>query len=381
MKRRDTAEMSGGENDLKQHRLIFFNNFTPDSPQECGMKRLHSVSQAKLSWKKLFFYMCAFLVLPGAIAYAGFFSFFSDIFTKVNTEEKPINSQNIALLASVGADFGTNIGEDVNTVGESALLADAGPEGGLADVSGNDFEHGQISIYVVHDGDSFTSIAKMFDVSVNTILWANNMPRGAKLTVGQTLIILPVSGVQYVVKKGDTIESIAKKYKGDPDEIRAYNALALADVLDVGAELIIPDGEMPTAAPKTVRPASSKVRNVGGPNYSGYYAAPLANYRRTQGLHGYNGIDLGSYIGAPITAAAAGDVIIARQGGYNGGYGNYVVVKHGNGTQTLYAHMLSTAVSAGQHVVQGQVVGALGNTGRSTGPHLHFEVRGARNPF
>lgn len=327
--------------------------------------------------------MASFLVLPGAIAYAGFFSFFSDIFTKVSTQERPINSQNISLLAAAaGPDAAAKqTSEDVNTVGESALLPDAGPAGGLSDVSSNDFEHGQISTYVVHDGDSFTSIANMFDVSVNTILWANNMPRGSKLTVGQTLVILPVSGVQYVVKKGDTVESIAKKYKGDPDEIRAYNALALDDTLDVGSELIIPDGEMPTVTPKVVRPASSKVHNASGPNYSGYYSAPLANYRKTQGLHGYNGVDLGAFVGAPIMAAAGGDVIIARQGGYNGGYGNYVVIQHGNGTQTLYAHMLSTAVYAGQHVVQGQVVGYLGNTGKSTGPHLHFEVRGARNPF
>lgn len=372
------------KNGLTTHRLIFRNNFNPDSPQVRGMDRLHSVSRAKLSWKKLLFYMFAFLILPSAIAYAwSLSSFLGEIFTKVTTEQRPINSQNIALLAAASAPdlFASQKNEDVNTVGGSALLPDVGPVGGLADVDDNDFEHGQISTYVVHSGDSFSSIASMFDVSVNTILWANNIPRGAKLIIGQTLVILPVSGVQYIVKKGDTIESVAKKYKGDPDEIRAYNALLEGDVLDVGSELIIPDGEMPTLAPKTVRPASSKVHNTGGPNYTGYYAAPLANYRRTQGLHGYNGVDLASFVGAPITAAAEGDVIIARQGGYNGGYGNYVVIQHGNGTQTLYAHMLSTGVSSGQHVVQGQVVGSLGNTGRSTGPHLHFEIRGARNPF
>jgi murein DD-endopeptidase MepM/ murein hydrolase activator NlpD len=87
------------------------------------------------------------------------------------------------------------------------------------------------------------------------------------------------------------------------------------------------------------------------------------------------------YLGAPIFAAATGDVVVARQGGYNGGYGNYVVIQHGNGTQTLYGHMQSVSVSPGDHVVQGQTIGYLGNTGRSTGPHLHFEVRGARNPF
>lgn len=336
-----------------------------------------------LSWKKLFFLVLALLILPGAVAYAGFFSFFNEIFTKANTQEKTINSQNIALLAAVGGpDLG--VGDktsDVSTVGESALLPDVGPSGGLADVSADDYEHGQISIYVVHEGDSFTSIAKMFDVSVNTILWANNLARGAKLAVGQTLVILPVSGIQHTVKKGDTIASVAKKYKGDPTEISTYNDIPDEDSLAVGSILIIPDGEMPTVVPVKTRPATSKVRNANGPSYSGYYAAPLSGYRRTQGLHGYNGIDLGAYLGAPITAAADGDVIIARQGGYNGGYGNYVVIQHGNGTQTLYAHMLSDVVATGQHVVQGQLVGYLGNTGRSTGPHLHFEVRGARNPF
>ncbi len=85
--------------------------------------------------------------------------------------------------------------------------------------------------------------------------------------------------------------------------------------------------------------------------------------------------------GAPIRAAAAGEVIVSKTGGWNGGYGNYIVIKHANGTQTLYAHNSSNAVSAGASVAQGEVIGYVGNTGRSTGSHLHFEVRGAKNPF
>jgi len=316
--------------------------------------------------------------------YAGFFSILGDVASKIIPHtEKVVNSQNISLLQATLSPNGDSAkgGADVSVVGGTALLADAGPSGALPDVDEGD-EHGKISIYEVRQGDTFASIASMFEVSVNTLLWANNLQRGSSLRVGQILVILPVSGVSHTVKSGDTIEKIAKKYKGDIDEIRGYNGLAIEDTLAVGDVVIVPNGEI--VAPVIVKKAgttASKLRGTSGPNFLGYYAAPLSGYRRTQGLHGYNGIDFASYLGAPVMASAEGDVIVSRQGGYNGGYGNYVVISHENGTQTLYGHMQSNAVVVGQHVVQGQVIGALGNTGRSTGPHLHFEVRGARNPF
>ena len=341
------------------------------------------IKETKLSWKKLLFSVTILLILPATIAYAGFFSIFGDVFSRVSTEQKQITSQNVSLLAAASVvDFSVKEHQtDVNTVDGSALLPDAGPVGAMADVSDQDFDHGQISIYVVHEGDSFASIAKMFNVSVNTIIWANNLSKGAKLAIGETLVILPVSGVEYVVKKGDSIQSIAKKYKGDPEEVSTYNNIALNEILVVGSTLIIPDGEMPTITPKKTRPATLKLHGANGPSLDGYYQAPLASYRKTQGLHGYNGVDLVQYVGASVFAAATGDVIVARQGGYNGGYGNYVVIQHDNGTQTLYGHLQSITVSSGQHIMQGQTLGYMGNSGRSTGPHLHFEVRGARNPF
>ena len=153
--------------------------------------------------------------------------------------------------------------------------------------------------------------------------------------------------------------------------------------LAVGMEIIIPDGEL---APTSY--GSSKVNinepvhnNTGIPNYGGYYMRPIAGGVKTQGLHGYNAVDLASYIGTPIFASADGDVIVSRYGGWNGGYGNYVVIAHDNGTQTLYAHMSKQIVFGGYHVVQGQVIGYMGSTGKSTGSHLHFEIRGAVNPF
>lgn len=368
---------------ITSHRLIKPNIPNVGRTHFYDAYRSHTSRYRELSLKKLSFFVTLSLLIPFAIAEAGFFSFFGDIFTKVNTQEKTINSQNYSLLAAAGGPDITahNALSDINTVGESALLPDVGPAGGLADVNEGDYDHGQISVYVVREGDTLVSIAKMFNVSVSTLLWANNMNRGDMLTIGQTLVVLPVSGVQHVVKNGDTIGSIAKKYKGDPNEILSYNGLIGTDTLVMGSVIIIPDGEITSAPAVVARAATSKLKGVGGKSYDGYYQAPLARYRKTQGLHGYNAVDLVEYLGAPIMAAADGEVILARQGGYNGGYGNYVVIKHPNGTQTLYGHMLSVSASTGQQVVQGQVIGYMGNTGRSTGSHLHFEVRGARNPF
>jgi murein DD-endopeptidase MepM/ murein hydrolase activator NlpD len=176
------------------------------------------------------------------------------------------------------------------------------------------------------------------------------------------------------------VGSIAKKYGGDVDEILEYNALESAS-LAVGDILIIPDGEMGTPA------GTSSYSRPAAPTYSstassGYYMRPVSGGYRSQGLHGYNAIDIAIPTGSPIYAMATGDVILARSGGWNGGYGSYIVIKHPNGTQTLYAHASSVIVGTGQHVVQGQIIGYTGNTGKSTGPHIHFEIRGGPvNPF
>jgi murein DD-endopeptidase MepM/ murein hydrolase activator NlpD len=119
-----------------------------------------------------------------------------------------------------------------------------------------------------------------------------------------------------------------------------------------------------------------------GPEQEGYYSNPLPGAILTQSIHGWNAVDLGAARGTPIHAAADGVVIVAKNNGaWNGGYGNYVVITHDNGTQTLYAHMSHTIVSSGETVSAGQTIGYVGMTGLTTGPHLHFEVRGAANPF
>ena len=318
-------------------------------------------------------------------ARAGFFYFGEEIL-KTSVQNSPktanFNAQNIQLLASSlnYESTGSNGGGDITIVNNNSLLPDSGPLGTIADIedqTGSD----QISIYVVREGDNLSQIASMFNVSVNTIVWSNDIARGSKIVPGQTLVILPISGVKYEVKKGDTVKSIAKKLNGDADEIIKFNDLPASGQLAEGQTIIVPNGEIaPVLAAKSDL-KSSPVRGANGPSYVGYYIRPIVGGRKSQGLHGYNGVDLADSCGTPVMASASGDVIINREGGWNGGYGNYVVISHSNGTQTLYSHLLSSIVSAGWHVVKGQVIGYIGSTGKSTGCHLHFEVRGAKNPY
>ena len=275
-------------------------------------------------------------------------------------------------------------GGDIVIVDDSALMPAEGPSGTIADLEKP--KNSKISVYVVREGDTLNGIAKLFQVSPNTILWANDMPRGSVLRIGQRLTILPVTGVKYTVKKGDTLASIAKKFKGDATEIATFNDIDDANLV-VGTDILIPDGEI-AVAPASVKKNSAGTSPVlsSGPKGSaaeiGYYMIPLARYVKTQGVHGYNGVDLAAPIGTPILASAGGEVMVAKQGGWNGGYGNYVVIQHGNGSQTLYAHQSKVAVSPGQQVERGEVIGYVGSTGKSTGSHLHFEIRnGIRNPF
>lgn len=304
------------------------------------------------------------------------------------------NSQTVSLLTPAhNIDPSPSVGGgDIELVGGTALMSEDGPSGTQADVENAPPQASAISVYTVHKGDTLQAIAKMFGVSPNTIVWANNLPGGV-IHEGDQLIILPISGVKYIVQKGDTVAAIAKKYKADANEVAQYNNLALDAALQEGSVLIIPNGEVPptaaqiaqTAHQKSItkikKGASEPFLGGSGPAIDGYFSWPVAGGVITQGLHGWNAVDIGAPSGTPIYAAAGGTVIVARSGGWNGGYGSYVVVSHPNGTQTLYAHMSRVLVSPGQAVAQGTTLGKVGKTGLATGPHLHFEVRGAVNPF
>lgn len=322
------------------------------------------------------------LILTPISAHAGLISLITNfLYTTEDTVGDKYNSQNAPVLkAALNVDPNPSKGGgDITIVDDSALLSETGPQGTIADIEDRPQHAGRISIYIVRSGDSLSQIANMFGVSTGTIIWANNIKRGSLIREGQTLIILPISGVQHTVKKGDTLKSIVKKYKGNLEEVIQYNELTKGSAITIGDVITIPGGEIKMPAYKSV--ARKVVRGLGGPTYSGYYIRPVTEARKSQGLHGYNAVDLAAPLGTPILASASGKVIISRGSGWNGGYGTYIVVRHENGTQTLYAHNSQNIVYSGQYVVQGQVIGYVGNTGRSTGPHTHFEIRGARNPF
>lgn len=315
--------------------------------------------------------------------------------TSPNTVSLPLgsNSQTIALLQanvspvsilenkdSKDSNVDANLSD--NIVSGTSLSPATGPMGVASERDTVDSSFDQISVYVVRKGDSISQIADMFNVSISTILWANDMKKGNKLMEGDTLIILPVSGVMHTVLKGQTLAGIAKKYNVGALDIVSYNDLAPDLPLALGDELIIPNAEMidiDVPKLKTNKNNTANTLKMTLKTLVGYFINPVPGYKRiSQRIHGNNGVDLAAPTGTKIVASASGTVLLARNG-YNGGYGNMVIIKHPNGVQTLYAHQSKLATSAGDQVSQGEVIGFVGSTGRSTGPHLHYEIHGARN--
>lgn len=246
-----------------------------------------------------------------------------------------------------------------------------------------------IIYYTVQNGDTVSTIARRFGLTVNTILWANNLTAYSLIRPGDSLTILPYSGVLYTVKSGDTVSKIASRYGVDGDKISSCNDVAAG--LKVGQKIVIPGAKKITTQTSVAQTSNSglsiikdlikapAVRTSGSK-----MIWPTAGYRITQYFSWrHTGVDIANRIGTPIYAADDGVVEIAR-GGYNGGYGNTIVINHGGGVKTRYGHASKLFVKVGDEVEKGENIAAMGSTGRSTGPHLHFEVliNGARyNPL
>jgi murein DD-endopeptidase MepM/ murein hydrolase activator NlpD len=232
-----------------------------------------------------------------------------------------------------------------------------------------------IITYTVQAGDTVQAIAALFSLQPTTIMWADPTIEDAPdlLRIGQVVTILPVDGVYHEVAEGDTLESIAEKYKVEPDAITScqYNHLeGLGYAMTEGVYLIVPDGEKPYV-PKVVTTYSGSVPE--GARGTGRFQWPVLG-SITQGYwYGHRAIDIGAPTGSAVLATDGGFVSFA--GWTDIGYGYLVVIDHANGFATYYAHLSSIYVSTGQAVERGQVIGGVGSTGWSTGPHLHFEVR------
>ena len=257
-----------------------------------------------------------------------------------------------------------------------------------------------ILIYTVQSGDTVSEIAARYNVSVGTILVANDIDSRAKIKSGTELIIPPVDGKVYKVKKDDTLDTIAKEFKVDKKMIMEQNNLT-EETLAVNKEIIIPGAKIIVKEPPRPTPVYASSYVSGGSSRAPAYVAPPNNVGFVWPVQGrgritqrysyrHNAVDITYPSGnmyPNILAAESGVVVEAKRSGWNNGYGNVIVLDHGNGVKTRYAHNSTVYVSVGQSVRRGQVIAVMGRTGRvygRTGIHVHFEViiKGARrNPL
>lgn len=229
--------------------------------------------------------------------------------------------------------------------------------------------------YIVQAGDTITSIAQQFNVSVNTILWENKLGPYDIIRPGQKLTILPTTGISHKIKKGDTIERLAKLYGTTQEEIKSFNNLTEGEPLEIDRALIVPGG-VPYSPPKPAMPkkqpsppTTPAPAKIAGPGL----IWPTSVYRITQYFSWrHPGVDIAGPKGTPIYAADDGVVILVEQ--RSTGYGWQIMIDHENGFQTRYAHNSQNLVKVGQRVKKGEAIAAIGSTGRSSGPHVHFEI-------
>lgn len=275
-----------------------------------------------------------------------------------------------------------------------AMTSPLGDESAIQDAS-SDLSLDDLSIYVVHKGDSLAAVAQMFGVTKNTIITANDLSAEGIIKEGDVLVIPPISGITYTISKGDTLSGISDKYKIPSADIIEFNELGTS-TLKLGQKIIIPGAtaviapKKATASTKVNKKESSGVAQMlrGQSNkkvISDFFVWPVpGSTRTTQGIHDGDAIDIGAKTGTPVVASAGGTVVVSKFSGskaWFGGFGNFIIIDHGNGVKTLYAHLSGVSVAVGQKVGEGEKIGLVGNTGRSTGPHLHFAVIGAQHPY
>lgn len=230
--------------------------------------------------------------------------------------------------------------------------------------------------YIVREGESVGSLSSDFGITALTLKYANGLS-GNSLKVGQELKIPPIDGLYTQVKRNETISSIASRYHVKTEDIVKYNGLNSGDPIFAGQELLIPGAIVSSTAAAPSGSGGGKV-NVPGVNptsYAGRFAWPTETptHYISQGYRGgHRAVDLNRLNGWGIYASAPGVVQIQKS---RWGYGNLIIINHGDGWSTYYGHLSEFKVAAGKYVQKGELIGIMGSTGRSTGPHLHFEIR------
>ena len=319
-----------------------------------------------------------------------------------------LGAETIEALPSIDFDYGDAIEEpiaDLTVPGSIAALPGSEHPGEPSEVI---VARTKTEQYSVQEGDTISTIARRFGVNVGTILWANNLTVRSTIRPGSSLKIPPVSGVLHTIKKGDTLKKIASTYDASEEEINAFNKLSEGATLAIGEEIMIPDGTPPEInTPIAIRkPAASNIRpdvpiariankaadvyqELTGQTDTRQKPADIVTSEESQATtkllwptkqriinqyYGWKhtGLDIeGDYVD-PVYASADG--VVEVSGWNSGGYGLQIVINHGNGTKTRYAHNSKMYVKVGDPVKRGEVIAMVGTTGRSTGTHLHYEV-------
>lgn len=233
--------------------------------------------------------------------------------------------------------------------------------------------------YKIKTGDSVSTIASEFGISVNTILWENNLNSYSLIRAGQTLKILPITGITHKIIKGENLSKISKQYGISESKIMIANKITNKNKLSVNQKLIIPNGQKIKYATtsKSRYSGISAIKDLVKPNRASPVASnkmnwPTQGHRITQYYSWrHHGLDIANKTGTPLYAADTGTIEYA---GWSSGYGNNIVINHGGGKKTRYAHLSKFYVKKGNQVKKGESIGGMGSTGWSTGSHLHFEV-------
>lgn len=359
------------------------------------------------------------LLIVGGVVFTNYVTEISDegsmlfrLFGEQEIEEGPLNTKQIkegAVSSMVGRSYALaqvpslsgGITENdlefqlANTLDGNALLTTEEPTTSAA----SEQKRTSTFAYRVKEGDTPSTIAARFGVSTNTLLWANGIQDGDVIKTNDILVVLPVTGVLHEVKKGEEVSTIAKRYNVKAEDIVSQNSLADASSLQAGQKLIVPDGYIAPESKKQVivaqapddepelneereeekAPAAKKEPvAVKAAASGGGFIWPTSTKKLSQYFGWrHTGIDIPNRNLPPIYAAKSGKVSFS---GWLGGYGRLIIVDHGNGMKTYYAHLTQSFVKAGESVSQGQTIGKMGSTGRSTGPHVHFEVRKGGKP-
>ncbi len=348
------------------------------------IKKLIYPAKSKVSW--IYLTILVLTVLFSNIVYAGKYPFNPSL-----VYEKSLGGPIEASLESIGMIQGVlgnpsdessfdNLQENNLSENYNFIQTANSPQ-----VSNSDSKK-VVRTYIVQQGDTLQSISERFGISKETIALNNNLKNLDTVEVKTSLTILPVNGLQITINSNEDLNSSAQKYSVKTEDIITFNNIN-TETINNNTKIIIPEAKIPDnenpfyKAPPKVNIASKQIspKIVSVPETDGYFGYPTTG-RNYGVIHSTNGVDISNSCGTAIYASASG-VVESSQDGWNGGYGSYIKVKHPNGVVTLYAHLSSRISQTGDSVEKGQLIGLMGTTGRSTGCHLHFEVRGAKNPL